>query len=599
MHGRVRRVLVERGGLVVLCVLAAYLFVAPDHITTGDNPEFATLSATGGAAHPTGYPLFIIWLRLWSWLPGSPAHASALATCLLGAASMLVLHAACRAWGASPLAASFAVAMAAASPLVLRVSTEAEVFALNGLVAGLVLWLAADNGVVRGAVRVLALALVAGLGLSDHVTCILIAPVGLWGVVRGMQETPRARIAVGCAAIGALIVGLLPYLYLLAVPETRGSWGKVDGLGGLLHHFLRLDYGGPGSLAARDHGGRPLPNIVALFGTLARAYLWAPFALGLGILAVRTWRRAPTEGTASLMGWRMLALSWLLAGPVLMSRFNLPPTDEHAYITRRFHILPSLVFCVPVAVGLDWIAAQLVRRLPARMRGSRSYVALFPALVVLTLIAVALPRITAARSRACERALQNMLYHVPQGAVIMGSSDEFGFGMGYLQGALHQREDVVTIMWPTMALAFARERVRRELGISVADLPPEEVARSAASVVLAREILATGRPLFIDGFLGNIARSFPVYPYGLLFRVLPPGSTVPTIDELFTINTQLFAKFVFDYPMPSQDDIVPAMFHSQYARVWQVIADGLGQAGRTAEQAQAIRMAFVLAPESE
>jgi len=77
----------------------------------------------------------MLWLRATSWIPGeTPAHSAAIATAVLGAATMLVLHAACRAWGARPLAASLAVAVFAAAPVVLRVSTEAEVFALNMLV---------------------------------------------------------------------------------------------------------------------------------------------------------------------------------------------------------------------------------------------------------------------------------------------------------------------------------------------------------------------------------------------------------------------------------------------------------------------------------
>ena len=60
------------------------------------------LGARGGVAHPSGYPLYVMYLRAMAWLPGTPAHAAALATALLGAAQIGVLHAACRAWGSAP-----------------------------------------------------------------------------------------------------------------------------------------------------------------------------------------------------------------------------------------------------------------------------------------------------------------------------------------------------------------------------------------------------------------------------------------------------------------------------------------------------------------
>jgi hypothetical protein len=55
----------------------------------------------------------VLWLRAWSWLPGTTAaHSAAIATAVLGALTVGVLHAACRAWGARPLAATCAVAIA-------------------------------------------------------------------------------------------------------------------------------------------------------------------------------------------------------------------------------------------------------------------------------------------------------------------------------------------------------------------------------------------------------------------------------------------------------------------------------------------------------
>src|SRR3984885_10125631 len=166
---RFARIALDRGGLIALATLVLYVWIAPAHIVDGDNAQFATLGALGGAAHPSGYPLYVLWLRATAWLPGATAaHTAAIATAILGAAQMLVLHAACRAWGARATAATFAVAVFAGAPVVLGIYTEAEVFALNGLVVAAVLWLAAAEGPLRGVWRALALGLVAGLGISDH-----------------------------------------------------------------------------------------------------------------------------------------------------------------------------------------------------------------------------------------------------------------------------------------------------------------------------------------------------------------------------------------------------------------------------------------------
>ena len=240
------RFALDRGGLISILTLALYLWMAPTTIVYGDNAEFSALGAVGGVAHPSGYPLYILWLRAWSWLPAaSPAHAAAMATAILTAIMVLVLHAACRAWGARPLSATLGVGLYAAGPVVLRMLGEAEAFALNNLIAALVLWLSAQTGPLRGRWRVAALCLVAGLGISNHLTCVLVAPVGLLGVWRGIVEDGRSRFVTGGLAAIGLIIGLLPYGYFLIAPDTAISWRTIDSLGDLIHHFLRMDYGGP------------------------------------------------------------------------------------------------------------------------------------------------------------------------------------------------------------------------------------------------------------------------------------------------------------------------------------------------------------------
>jgi hypothetical protein len=323
----------ERGGLVSFAILVVYLLLAPSFITDGDNAEFSTLSFTGGVGHPPGYPAYVLYLRAFSWLPGSGAHAASLATAMLGAATAFVLHQACTSWGARPGAASIAVAIVSASPVVIRLHTAAEVFAMNDLVVALVIWLAAANGPLRGTRRAFVLALVAGLGLANQHTCVLIAPVGLLGLVRSFREADSRRASIG-VALGGLVLGLSPYVYLLVAPISSISWGHPSSVSELLGHFTRKDYGGIGAFS-------PVPgevdigaNIKALLQTLGRAWLWGPAGLGVAVLVVRSFRKVD-EGEPR-WGWAMLAASFLLAGPILIARFNVPPVGIGLFICQRF-----------------------------------------------------------------------------------------------------------------------------------------------------------------------------------------------------------------------------------------------------------------------
>jgi len=562
-----------------------YVVLAPAHVVDADNAEFSALAQAGGVPHPSGYPLYILYLRATSWLPGaSPAHTAAIATAILAAASIVMLHAACRAWGARPAAATIACAIFAGGPVVMRVYTEAEVFALNGLVVAVILWLAAADGPIRGARRVIGLGLVAGLGLSNHLSCALVAPVGVYGLVIGIRELERRRLPIALAATGAFVLGLTPYLYLLIAPADGMSWGKIDSLGALVRHFLRLDYGG-GRLSASGVDVPVRDSLAALATTVGRGWLWAPAAVGIGMLG---WGVA--RGPARI-AWGCLGLAVILAGPVLISRFNIPPTPGvPLHVCERLHLLAVTLLVVPVAVGLDLGVRAIARRraLPAPRAGLLAGLGL---VALAGAVAPTLPGLRRVHSPALERAIANVLETAPKNAVILTVGDHFHFVGAYLQDALGVRPDVVMITGSMTPMKWYRDDVDARLGFVA--LPP---APGDADVRIAREILAHGRPLLIDRNYGPIAKAYASYPYGMLVRIVPPGEPTPAVGDVLALNRDIFERLDLDYPPPHKDDNWPGLIHAEYAATWRVIAHGLAAAGRAEDAEWATDLAAGLAP---
>jgi hypothetical protein len=582
---RVRTYLFDRGGLVALVTALLYVWMAPAHVIDGDNAEFATLSVTGGAAHPSGYPLYILFLRSTSWLPGSaPAHSAAIATALIGAMTVLVLHAACRAWGARPLAATMATALFGTGPVVLRIVTEAEVFALNSLLVAAILWLSALRGPLRAGSRALALGVVAGLAMSNHLTCVLVAPVGLLGVMRAMSESreravaPRRAVLVAVGLVlGGLAVGLAPYAYLLVAPDTPMSWGAVRDVERLVAMFMRDDYGGPTAFKSVGDAVPPLTNLAALAVTVGRAWLWLPALAGVGMLGVRS--IASSADREPRLGWWMLALAVLVAGPMLVMRFNVPPAGLGLYVNQRFHVLPALLLAIPVAQAFDLVTLPRPRTLTA----------LVATVGVVALAVPALPYLGRVHSRAVETAAKNMLQSLPPGAVVIHSQDELHAVTGYVQWALNERQDVVIVTWPLMKLPWYRDRVaRRGITSGPGDGGPE--------VRLVRHLLGRGVPVFIDRMQRDVIGSLPTHPYGSLIRVLPPGTPMPNVIDVFALNEALYSHFDLDYPLPGPDDEFATEVHNRYRDIWQMIGTALERAGYKGQAARARLHAEKLAP---
>jgi hypothetical protein len=578
--GTARRVLLDHGVAVAAVALAGYAAMTSSHVVDGDNAELAGLGTFGGAAHPTGYPAYLVWLRAWSWLPAaSPAQTAALATAVLAALGALVVHHAGRAWGARPVAAAMAAAIYAAGPEVVRVATEAEVFAMNQLVVATIIWLAAAGGPLRGGWRTVALAAVAGFGLADHVTCVLVAPIGLYGAVVGVREATRPRAFVIAAAAGAFALGMSPYLYLLATAPNRLSWGDIDSAGALLRHILREDYGGPGSFSPHGASVPIIDNLAAWAATVGRGWLYVPALAGLAWLATACVRPAAT-GDAPRGAWWALAATLVVAGPVLVMRFDAPLDDLGLYTVRRFHLVSLVILAPAVARAIDTAVARLARDRVA-------WVAV--AAVLVGGLAAAAPQIAALHTPAFENAAANLLRSLPEDAVLVQSHGERYFAMGYLQLARGLRPDVVVVDWAIIPLPWHRARLEAE-GITIPH-------GNDASAQVAAALVAQGRPVFVDDYAATIVQRLPTYPYGTVFRVLPPGTPRPPIEEVYAINQRVFAQFDLDYPPPGPHDEFATRVHEDYARAWNIIVRALVADGRRDDAAAAAAIARGIGPQ--
>jgi len=411
--------------------------------------------------------------------------------------------------------------------------------------------------------------------------------VGILGAVRGVREAER-RAAAAAAGVAALAIGLAPYAYLLIAPETAISWTRLHGLGDIVDHLLRRAYGGPGSFNSRGGQLRPAANLAALAATLGRAWWWLPGLAGLAVLGVRCVRPSGDgEAREPIAGWRLLALAFVVAGPVLAARFDIEPSGLSLYVARRFHLLPVLLLAIPVAAALDLAVAR------ARAQLRPWPVAAIAVLGLATSTVLALPELSRVRTPAIEHAMRGLLRGLPSGAVVLVSGDIAFQGTGYLQVARGERPDAVVVLWPFVPVAWYRDRLAAR---GVAIDRDAAAAASVPSVAIVERLLAAGRPVLVDRSLGNVLKALPSYPLGTLFRVLPRGQPRPPLDEVAAANRDWFAALDLDYPRPGPDDEYPTTIHEAYAQTWQIIADGYAALGRAADAASAAAIARQLAP---
>lgn len=547
--------------LVPLTAGIVYVATAARGVIGGDSGELVAAAWSGGVAHPPGYPLYVLWLRAFSWLPAaSPAHAAALATAVLGAIAVAAVDWAARAWGARRSVAALAAALYAFGPLAFRLATEPEVFALNVVLAMLVVGLSAPAQTSR---RVpLLLGLVAGLGLSNHHSIVLLAPIGIYGVLRfGARGVAHAA--------GGLALGLLPYAYL--VVAARGTplgegclWGDTRDLGGLLHHFLRADYGTV-HLAGVYTEPEPKKHIALLVRNVVLELAALPV---LGLFAFRRDKRS--------LPLLLLGASLLLAGPVFVSRFNLPPSMTS--VIERFHLLPTALACVLMAIGIE------------RVVGSRERLVLaFTLPLALVRAGLSLPAVQARNDRSLDAWIANVATMTPEGAIVVPASDGTAGALLYARCATKQRPDLVMVVPSLLFSSWYPKQLDARLGITVVrGVPRPDGTPTLDPVALVKQLAATDRALFLDDWIDRDPNAWtpPSYPLGPLLRVVPAPEDVLDPDALYAENVALSEKLVPDF----------GPRRAAYARPWRALAGVFGRQGdpRAAECADRARR--LLAP---
>jgi hypothetical protein len=372
----------------------------------------------------------------------------------------------------------------------------------------------------------------------------------------------------------------------MVTAENARSWGRhINSLHALVFHFMREDYGGPGAFAPnRGPAVTMFENLVELARSIGRAWLYLPAIAGLGVLVRRIARAGEGE---TRVAWTLFAVSWLLCGPLLVIKFNVELEGVGLFVVHRFHLLPSFVLAIPIAVAFTDFGAWLAPRVPKLAK----YGNVIAHVVFVAALVASLGYVQTSHSPAVEQNARNMLASLPQNSVVIVAEDDLDFATSYVQLMLHERPDVEVIMWYAVSRPATRERIEHDLGI--------EIPKSGEDIFVSQfsdVVLKTGRPLFVDVYQKHVLQAFPSYPFGILFRVLPKGTTRPPIREVFAINRDLYAKFAFGYPLPPRESAWPARVHDRLAAPWQIIHDALLADGDPDDAAFALELGRSLVP---
>jgi len=581
---------------IVVAAGAAYAASAPRCVLGGDNGEFATLFATGGIAHPPGYPAMILWLRGLRWLPAAtPAQGAAFATALAGVIAVFLLQRACLAWGARAGTTALVSAVYAFSPLAWKMSCHAEVFAMNAAIAAGILWLSAPSPPLSALPRAAALGLCAGLGLANHHTIVLLAPIGLFGAIVAIRESARP-VRAAALGIGAFAAGVvLPYAYLYWVARTADPtraflWIERRDIAGLWFHFRRGGYG-TFALGSKAVARQPAANLALFARAVACDLLGLPLALVAGAIAcgkgIQAGRTEAPVSRKKMAAFLLLGATFVLSGPLFVATFNVPLTGAGPRVVERFYLLPELVMALLAAVALDWVVARFRRPLPPGA---------VAALVVLaggSAAAYAYPQIREYNRPTVENYIRNSLRSAPPNAIVVAGGDHRLFGFLYVQKALGLRQDVRVVNPGPLPQRWYREEMKAQTGVDF------ETPRGGpiGPITMANRLVATGRPLFYADWIDPKLSQVRHDSIGTLMHVLTDSDRGFGTEALEGANEALFRDFFLETSVPKDSHGWGALLMTDYARPWLELANAYGAQHRMDRAEACVARAREFTPE--
>ncbi|HPI66969.1 MAG TPA: DUF2723 domain-containing protein [bacterium] len=289
---------ISGGFLVFISILLVYIICLAPTIYLEDSAEFVAVADTLGIPHPSGYPLYVILGKLFSFLPISSLawrinFMSAFFAALTGVMVFLLIKkflidnfSESKLWKTSvAMAGSWLLAF---SQIFWSQAEIAEVYTLNCFLMSLIFYFiyqwstAIKTANPNGKRYFLLTCFFYGLSLTNHVMMILFLPALVAFVLivdQKIEKKKRLLLGGSLLFLGGLSVYL--FLPLRAATGPEINWGETDNWGNLIRHVMRQDYQDLG-LEWWHNWSRKINYVGAFLINLLAQYGAIGMGLGLG-----------------------------------------------------------------------------------------------------------------------------------------------------------------------------------------------------------------------------------------------------------------------------------------------------------------------------
>ena len=432
-------------GILAIFLMTVYLSSIAPGLTWAnfgaDGGDLITAAATGGIAHPTGYPLYMLLARLFQFIPlGSLAFRTNLMSAFFTAgAALLIYRLVARSLSCSEpdqywvagLTSGIAFGLA---PMIWSQAVITEVYALHSFLLVLLLYISLHPTSPKFTQQRqdCLLGLTFGLAMGNHVSIILLLPVVFFTtILRQPSQTPGEKVAFRMHLDGRSLL-------------RRSVWG---GIGSLVYFTLPL--------RALSHPPVNWGNPVTLrgFQWLVTGKLYEGLVLNLDFLSIL--ERIQTAVALLLTQYGIIGLSVGLIGLIIyfkpnqLNYYMLVIAIFSAAFAIGYATADSFLYLIPAFLCFAvWIGMGLGRMMDSLSRRPRCMGGLIGMILIFTLLIHAWgqrTQVNASDDLRAESFGRSVLSLAPTHALVLTKGDEAVFTMWYFQYALGNRLDLAIV----------------------------------------------------------------------------------------------------------------------------------------------------------
>jgi hypothetical protein len=516
---------------------ALYLLTLNPAFPNDDSPETLTAAATLGVGHPPGYPLALIFINAFRWLPwGGDGFRASLASAFLAALSAgLFTWFLARLHEKSPSSrpALFSVLWAPAFGLLLAFSTTywRNALAAKGAVYHLqillLLFLSFSLFLTEGRRRWFFAGLSLGLGFLNHWPVQAVVLAGLLPIPVLFKRRPRlADLAHLPSGLTGLVLGCAPLLLYAPLRETFHpalDWGVVTSLGRWLEYVGLRNYAW---LHAPLSGAQTWRLFLDRSREIASFILQEPFPLFiLAVLPAWWWLARRGRGLlAATLAFPILAL---VAANLFINRLPAPNPWP-----LRNHLMAALPFLLAgVALSSPWNALPKLK---------------FPWGIAALAAALALGLFSFSERNQSRDTLAwryglDLLSSCPRNTVLFAEEDSDFFTAGYFQAIEGKRPDldvVTTFLWQEewgvarWKRAHGDWNLETHPGAAPWERAGDNIRRAIGALKGKRPLRISFFPRFVKVHALTEPTPWKATPYGLTSALEPKSSPAPQAPRL-------------------------------------------------------------------